>query len=563
MGFFILSGLGLYRVAPATIHTMRSSRRVFLINDSSPPQAGQDLTTQNPLSPDIALQQDLSTQNPLTPQQGSFTQDFLSPQLQQNPLSPDIVLQQDSPAQQVIDISGLDIIPQGQVETTYDEQQAQDVRIRDVVATSCDDRQAEDVRICDGVRVPYDRQAEDVRIHGGVRGIYDSQAEDVRICDGVRARRDNQAEDVKICNNIRGPREQQAQDVRIHTQIKGPRDCQIEDVRIQGGIRAPRDCQTEDVRIHTQVRAPREQQAKDVRIHTNIKGTHRERDVQDVRIHMGVRNPHNDRQAEDVRIQGVRHSSRQPVSQANVIVINPSERDDGVVGMTANYIETKSKIIDGIVVCDKRFYLLENGNIVTTAPRGQRNDPGQSQVFGQRQSSRQARIIHNTVEWEKKRSTSQLRERLKISRLGTFCGHLYGLSGGRMYVLNSDTLDDNEWKWIMIKDWPADVIDFSCTSDTLFMWLTCSNGGYQIEAGHKPRRVTKRSLIRRYARDCEKYIEFMPNGSIREYLKDSLVQEHSKVRDAIFDNNQRLHILSSTQSNYYFIRLMKTEIEKF
>jgi hypothetical protein len=148
---------------------------------------------------------------------------------------------------------------------------------------------------------------------------------------------------------------------------------------------------------------------------------------------------------------------------------------------------------------------------------------------------------------------------LKLTKLALFYGRLYGISSGKIYVLDSSSFENEVWKWVAIRDWPTGIIDITTTTDGQLLWITTSQGGYSVTSSKRIKKKTNRPYIRRYAREKHQYVEFTGSGIAREYKRGEVIGEYSNIRDGCYDHNNKLHLIT-TKNSSYAIRLLRDKI---
>jgi len=229
----------------------------------------------------------------------------------------------------------------------------------------------------------------------------------------------------------------------------------------------------------------------------------------------------------------------------SILPIDESKECSGIYSLLP---KIKGEVIDAVAVGSRRFYLLRWGDIISV-----RDTDVNSDLLVEK--------IKNSIS-SMVAGIKSIADLLKLRRIVVFYGHIYGISEGDIFILNTDSFDTCEWQWIRMINWPSKVIDISCSVDGLLMWIATAKGGYKVSVKGKPEKVYKKPYTRRYARDQHTYAELRPVNTLRVYENDSIKAEYSNIRDACYDHNQILHVLSCKESGYYAIRLVRNKIEK-
>ncbi len=146
-----------------------------------------------------------------------------------------------------------------------------------------------------------------------------------------------------------------------------------------------------------------------------------------------------------------------------------------------------------------------------------------------------------------------VKSELDISSINNFNGYLHAIGNNRLYYLDNNTLDTDQWGWIRVSWAPHDIVDMSIPHDKSFIWLRNKSHGYLYDhSGHLIEKVDN-PYRRVYGVDRHNYVTFDNNG-------DAIVQPGHEpildVKDAVIDHKGELFILDNKDERYRMIRLV-------
>lgn len=148
-------------------------------------------------------------------------------------------------------------------------------------------------------------------------------------------------------------------------------------------------------------------------------------------------------------------------------------------------------------------------------------------------------------------------EKLCPSRIVVYCGRLYALINTRIYILNPDSFNTCKWRWILILDYPKNIIDLSASLDGFSLWMSNTCAGFlQCYPCALPEKITDYPEIRRYGYTKHEYIQLCMDGTAFYFYKGRCEEKFKCVRDAIVDTDNCVHLLKTDDTRFRGVRLI-------
>lgn len=150
-------------------------------------------------------------------------------------------------------------------------------------------------------------------------------------------------------------------------------------------------------------------------------------------------------------------------------------------------------------------------------------------------------------------NSRDVKTQLHISHIINFNGYLHAIGNGKLYYLDNNTLETNEWEWKRLSWSPHDIIDMSVPHDKTCIWLRTKSKGYLYDHNGNVVEKVDTPYRRVYGTDKHNYVSFDNNGG-------AIIQPGNRpllnAKDCVFDHKGELFILETTDKRYRMMKLV-------
>jgi hypothetical protein len=152
-----------------------------------------------------------------------------------------------------------------------------------------------------------------------------------------------------------------------------------------------------------------------------------------------------------------------------------------------------------------------------------------------------------------------------LTKIVNFCGYLYGLSWGKLHILDSRTYSKTEWKWSPVTWTPTEISDIAGTLLGTHIYLTTPGVGYLYtlkNSSHTDPILVKKESIgnikRVYGANIDEYLDIykLDNMAILYPSKDRLEDIYGAV---LTHDGEVIRIPSSLKDTIVDIKIVNWE----